>query len=111
MSMTVRAKNQAEAEEMYQEWHKLERCPECETHCCEHYEIEEEVWHTWEREQEAEPLGDDLITITFNSLKRAQNEAHREGALLILQALRDHGATIEALEELATHEPYWLANE
>ena len=110
MSMTVRAKDEAEADEMYQEWYRLEQCPECETHCCEHYEIFEDVWHTWEREQGAEPLGDDPITITFNSLKSAQNEAWADGVQYMLRNLRDQGVEITPeIEALANFVPYGLA--
>jgi hypothetical protein len=112
MSITVRAKNTQEAEGLYQKWQESEKCPECKTYDCEHYEILEDVFHTWERYSD-EQLGDDPVTVTFNSLKTAQNEAHRDGALLVINALRDRmpnlAVDLKDLEDLATFEPYSLA--
>jgi hypothetical protein len=110
MTMTVRAKNQAEAEQLYNKWTSLDACPECRTTECEHYEIYEEVFHTWEREQGSEPLGDDPVTITFNSLKSAQNEAWADGVQYMIRNLRDQGVEITPeIEALTNFVPYGLA--
>jgi hypothetical protein len=109
MNITVRAKDQQEAEDLYQKWQESEKCPECKTYDCEHYEIDEDVFHTWERYSD-EQLGNDPVTVTFNTLKSAQNEAWHDGVLYMITNLRDQGVEITPeILALANFKPYILA--
>lgn len=109
MNITVRAKDQQEAEGLYQKWQESEKCPECKTYDCEHYEIDEDVFHTWERYSD-EQLGNDPVTVTYNTLKSAQNEAFSAGVKAVLIQLNDHGIEVpDIIHTLADFKLYTLA--